>query len=272
MQRAEQPVDRRERAGVVLVPGSGFGAVMPVVEERRGDDSFQRTEPQIDVGMYEQALDALQREIGDDGRNAETQNQDGQGCRRPGKDHIDRVTAIRCQPVELWCGMVDTVESPERWNLVAHPMSPVPADLRDHQRLSPSEPSGLLREERWHRCGHHMAGDREHDRQHGGETECSEHLVDDESRGIGRCARPTKGRPLGAKGSAVLDEHEGDTEQQECCRHVGSPPARPHQQGTGDERRPTQQAQAVLRQARPARHLRIAHRVWADRAAPIMNE
>ena len=197
MERAEQPVDGRNRSGVVLVPGSGFGAVMPVMEERRGDDSFQRTEPQIDVGVDEQALDALQREVGDDRRHAEAENQDRQGRRRPGDDHIDRVTSIRRQPVELRCGVVDTMESPERRDLVAHPMTPVAADLRDQQGLGPAEPAGLRREVLGHLGGHHMAGDRKDDREHGGEAERSEYLVDDETCGIGRCAaaggRPTAG-------------------------------------------------------------------------------
>ena len=245
---------------------------MPVMEERRGDDPFQRTEPQIHVGVDEQALDALQREIGDDGRNAEAEDQDRQRRRRPGDDHVDGVTAIRRQPVELRGRMVDTVKSPQHRDLVAHSMAPVPADLGDQQGLCPAEPPGLLREVRRHHGGHCVAGDRKHDGQHGTEAERGEYLVHDESRRVGGRTRPTQRRPLRAKGPPALDEHERNAEQQERCRDVGPSPTRPDQQASGDQCRPAQQTHAVCRRPHPAQDLRMAHRDRADRPVPIMDE
>jgi hypothetical protein len=240
IQRAEQPVDGRDRTGVVPVPRPRLGAVVPMMEERRGNDSFQPPEAAADVGVDQQTLDALDGEVTDDRRSGEAEHQNRQRRREPGERHVDRVSSIWGQPVHLAGGVMHLVESPERWNLVAQPVTPVAAHLRDDESLCPTEPNGLHREVPRDLAWQGNSGERESNDERGSEAESSKDLVDDEAGGIGRGSCPTHRRWLRSQRSPSLDEGEAPPEHDERGSDVGSPPDRPGHQRARDEDRPTE--------------------------------
>ncbi len=131
---------------------------MPVMQFRRSDQYFERAQWQAHVGMNIDSPDAAEGDDGGERREVETHDQRGQVDESYGIDRIERMFAVRSEPVEVLRTVVHFVKAPEEIDFVLQPVTPVNNEVTEDEYFEGLHPNGLFAHHRTER-GRYDAGE-----------------------------------------------------------------------------------------------------------------
>src|SRR3954454_11986873 len=128
----EQKIEERERWGEVLIPSLIGVGMMPAMEHGAGDNVTKRPECPVQIGMHQEAKKRIEGHQRYDCSwiKASQTDDDVDQCRV--QDEVDRMHPHRCEPVDLFRGVVDAMEPPKRLP-VKQPVTPVLHQISDEQ-------------------------------------------------------------------------------------------------------------------------------------------
>jgi hypothetical protein len=105
--------------------------VVPVVEFRGTDEGAKGAKWKANVGMNVDGPDAAKGQKPGEGFERETEEKGGEVDDGHGVDGVERVLAVRCQPVEMLRAVMDGMESPEEGILMLETVCPVDEEITE---------------------------------------------------------------------------------------------------------------------------------------------
>ena len=118
---------------------------MPMVQLGRADQHPQRPERQPHVAVNVDGPNPAKGDQAGERRHREAQQESRQVDHRQRVDGIDRMLAVRGQPIEMLGAVMDGVEPPQQRHAMLQAMSPVDAEIAQHHHFNRLQPTTAAR-------------------------------------------------------------------------------------------------------------------------------
>src|SRR5262245_42487952 len=131
--RAEEDVHQRRDVGVVA--GVAVAVVVPVVQLGRTDDPAQGTDGQSDIRVNVDRPQSAEGDEASENPEIETEQKRRQVDDADGVDRVERMFAMRGEPVEMFGAVMHRMEAPQKRDAMLQTMSPVNEEITQHDHL-----------------------------------------------------------------------------------------------------------------------------------------